>query len=72
MVRPSVHQALVSVDEAGREAAATAAIVGEGRAADPAETITLTVGPRFIFLARDRATGALLRIGRVSELEQPA
>ena len=69
LITDVVHQAFVSVDEAGTEAAAaTAAIVGITRAA--VEPATLTIDRPFIFLVRDRATGAVLLVGRVSELEQ--
>ena len=72
LISDVVHQAFVEVDEAGTEAAAaTAVIVGVRRAVDPGELVTLTVDRPFIFLVRDRATGALLFVGRVSELEQP-
>ena len=65
-----VHQAFLPVDEARTEAtAATAATVGITRAA--AEPVTLTIDRPFIFLVRDRATDAVLFVGRVSELEQP-
>ena len=69
LVADVVHQAFLSVDEAGTEAAAaTAATVGITRAA--AEPVTLTIDRPFIFLVRDRATDAVLFVGRVSELEQ--
>ena len=72
LITDVVHQAFVEVDEAGTEAAAaTAVIVGVKRAVEPGELVTLTVDRPFIFLVRDRATGALLFVGRVSELEQP-
>ena len=69
LITDVVHQAFVSVDEAGTEAAAaTAAIVGITRAA--IEPVTLTIDRPFIFLVRDRATGDVLLVGRVSDLEQ--
>ena len=65
-----VHQAFLSVDEAGTEAtAATAAMTGITRAA--VEPATLTIERPFIFLVRDRTTDAELLAGRVSELGQP-
>ena len=70
LVADVVHQAFLSVDEAGTEAtAATAATVGITRAA--AEPVTLTIDRPFIFLVRDRSTDAVLFAGRVSELGQP-
>ena len=69
LITDVVHQAFVSVDEAGTEAAAaTAVIVGITRAA--VEPVTLTIDRPFVFLVRDRATGAVLLVGRVSDLEQ--
>ena len=57
LVADVVHQAFLSVDEAGTEAAAaTAATVGITRAS--AEPVTLTIDRPFIFLVRDRATDA--------------
>ena len=65
-----VHQAFLSVDEAGTEAtAATAAAMGIRRAA--VEPVTPTIDRPFIFLVRDRTTDAELLAGRVSELGQP-
>ena len=55
-----VHKAFVSVDEEGTEAAAaTAAVFLES------EPTLVTVDRPFIFLIRDRATGAALFLGRV-------
>ena len=58
-----VHKAFVSVDEEGTEAAAataaTAVMVLES------EPLLVTVDRPFIFLIRDRATGAVLFLGRV-------
>ena len=68
LITDVVHQAFVSVDEAGTEAAAvTAAIVGITRAAE--EPVTLTIDRPFIFLVRDQATDAVLFVGRVADLE---
>ena len=65
-----VHQAFLSVDEAGTGAtAATAVMLGIRRAA--VEPATLTIDRPFIFLVRDRSTDAELFAGRVSELGQP-
>ena len=65
-----VHQAFLSVDEAGAEAtAATAAMLGITRAA--VEPVTPTIDRPFIFLVRDRSTDAELFAGRVSELGEP-
>jgi serpin B len=62
-IQDVVHQAFVSVDENGTEAAAaTAVIVGETSAPPPA---TLTIDRPFIFAIIDRPTGTTLFIGRV-------
>ena len=71
LIKNVVHQAFVSVDEAGTEAAAaTAAIVGIPKSVDPEAPITLTIDRPFVFLVRDRATDAVLFVGRVAELGQ--
>ncbi|MDA0336515.1 MAG: serpin family protein, partial [bacterium] len=58
-----VHKAFVSVDEAGTEAAAaTGVVAGVTSAPQPA---TLDVDRPFLFLIRDRETGAVLFLGRV-------
>jgi serpin B len=59
-----VHQAVVSVDEKGTEAAAaTAASMKAGGA--PQEPIPVRADHPFLFLIRDRGTGAILFMGRV-------
>ena len=55
-----VHKAFVSVDEEGTEAAAATAVVVQE--SGPTQ---VTVDRPFIFLIRDRATGAVLFLGRV-------
>jgi serpin B len=58
-----VHKAFVSVDEKGTEAAAA---TGVGVAASaPSQNAEFTVDRPFVFLIRDRETGAILFIGRV-------
>lgn len=58
-----LHKGFVAIDEKGTEAAAaTAVIVGDTSAPEPA---TLTVDRPFVFFIRDRPTGAILFIGRV-------
>ena len=63
-VEDVVHQAFVSVDEAGTEAAAATAVLLRNESAGP-PPVALTIDRPFIFLIRDRATGAILFIGRV-------
>ena len=63
-----VHQAFVSVDEAGTEAAAaTAVIVGadSGIPQDPPEPVHMVVDRPFLFGISDTQTGALLFVGEV-------
>jgi serpin B len=59
-----IHQANITVDEAGTEAAAaTAVVVNEVSA--PAVRMTLNVDRPFLFAVRDVPTGAVLFLGRV-------
>ena len=63
-----IHQANITVDEAGTEAAAATA-VGIDTTAAPAEEpepILLTVDRPFLYALRDRETGAVLFLGRVT------
>ncbi len=61
-----VHQAFVSVDEEGTEAAAATAVMMQTESAKP-RPVSVTVDRPFIFLIRDRATGTALFVGRVTE-----
>ena len=68
-----IHEAFVLVDEGGTEAAAaTASIVVSRNTSDPPPPIEVTVDRPFIFLIRDRATNAILFVGRVVEVEGTA
>jgi serpin B len=63
-----VHQANITVDEAGTEAAAATAVIMEVTSAPPGsepEPIHLTVDRPFLYALRDRQTGAMLFLGRV-------
>ena len=60
-----VHQAFVSVDEAGTEAAAATAVISAGTAAHTDPPVKLTLDHPFVFFVRDNATGAILFLGRV-------
>jgi serpin B len=60
-----LHKALVRVNEEGTQAAAATAIAMAGGAAAPSRIVEFTVDRPFIFLIRDRATGAVLFVGRV-------
>ena len=59
-----IHEAFVSVDEAGTEAAAATAVVMT-MTAPPGAPVEVTVDHPFIFLIRDIETGAILFFGRV-------
>ena len=67
-VSSAVHQADITVDEAGTEAAAATAIAGAAGAA-PGEDppIDMTVDHPFFFAIRDTDTGAVLFQGRVTD-----
>ena len=57
-----IHQAFISVDEQGTEAAAATAVVWEMLSGPPP---SLTLNHPFIFLIRDIPTNTILFIGRV-------
>jgi len=60
-----VHQAFISVDEKGTEAAAATAVVTNGSTSPaPPKQVTLTIDKPFVFFLRDSATGTILFQGR--------
>jgi len=59
-----IHQTFVKVNEAGTEAAAATAVVGEMGISRPK---TFTADHPFIFIIQERDTGAILFLGRVSD-----
>lgn len=61
-----VHQANITVDEKGTEAAAATA-VGAGATSSPAEPVILEIDRPFVYAVRDRPTGAVLFLGRVGD-----
>lgn len=64
-IQEVLHKAFVGVNEAGTEAAAaTAVIVGDESAPQPA---ALTLDRPFLFAIRDNLTGSLLFVGRVAD-----
>lgn len=67
-----IHQANITVDEAGTEAAAATAVVVEAGSAAPSpdQPIEMVVDRPFVFAVRDRATGAVLFLGRVADPSQ--
>jgi serpin B len=60
-----IHQAMVSVDEKGTEAAAATAAVEGGTGAPPPRAIAIKVDHPFLFLIRENKTGAVLFLGRL-------
>jgi serpin B len=64
-IQDVLHKAFVGVNEAGTEAAAaTAVIVGDESAPEPA---AITLDHPFLFLIRDNITGSVLFVGRVAD-----
>jgi len=63
-VQTAIHQANISVDEEGTEAAAATALGIAGSAA-PTDVVTMTVDRPFIYLINDDLTSELLFVGRV-------
>ena len=61
------HQAFVSVDEEGTEAAAATAII-IGITGIPSPQLTLAIDHSFIFLIREIQTGLILFMGKVASL----
>ncbi|MCA9619086.1 MAG: serpin family protein [Myxococcales bacterium] len=61
------HKTFVAVDEKGTEAAAATAVVMPRGGAKPAEPKRVVCDHPFLFLIRDRKSGALLFIGRVDD-----
>ncbi|MGC9399858.1 MAG: serpin family protein [Anaerolineae bacterium] len=58
------HKAYVAVDEEGTEAAAATAVI-VGLESMPMTDVEITIDRPFIYLIRDRETGAVLFLGRV-------
>jgi serpin B len=61
------HQANITVDEAGTEAAAATAAVISATAAPAEEPVKLVLDRPFLFLIRDVPTGAIVFLGRVAD-----
>ncbi len=61
-----VHEAFISVDEEGTEAAAATAVVMAATGLPP-DLVELTVDRPFVFVLRDVDTGAILFLGRVAD-----
>jgi serpin B len=60
-----LHKAFVSLDEAGTEAAAAAAVITGETSAPGGPPLEVTIDRPFVFLIRDIETGAILFVGRV-------
>ena len=63
-IREVIHQAFVSVDEQGTEAAAATGVVVQLESERP-DPVLVAIDRPFIFLVRDSDTGAILFLGRV-------
>jgi serpin B len=61
-----LHKGFVAIDENGTEAAAATAVVVNADSAAP-EPAVLNVDRPFMFFIRDRPTGAILFVGRVTD-----
>jgi serpin B len=68
MIGGVIHQANITVDETGTEAAAATAVVMVATGAPaPTEPVTFTVDRPFTFWLRETSTGAIVFIGRVND-----
>ena len=66
LISAVIHKAFVSVDEKGTEAAAATGVVVKTES-EFGEVKTVMVDRPFIFLIRDRATDAILFLGRIED-----
>jgi len=64
LIQDVIHEGVVKIDEEGTEAAAATAVI-IGTTSAPAVTFDVTVDRPYIFIIRDRPTGAVLFVGRV-------
>ncbi len=64
LIQEVLHEAFISVDEEGTEAAAATAVIA-GVTSAPQLSVELTVDRPFLFFIRDRESGATLFMGRV-------
>ncbi len=70
MLSDVIHKAFIEIDEKGGEAAAATAVVTKqtSRAEPKRETYNFTVDHPFIFMIREKSTGAIVFMGRVTDL----
>jgi serpin B len=66
LISDVIHEAYIAVDEEGTEAAAATAVVMRATAA-PSDVVDLRIDRPFLFALQDRATGAVLFMGRVAD-----
>ena len=66
LIQDVLHEAFISVDEDGTEAAAATAVV-VGLTSAPLESVELRLDRPFLFLIQERETGAVLFLGRVTD-----
>ncbi len=64
-IQAVVHKAFIAVGEKGTEAAAASAVVVGRKAADPPPEVLVAADRPFLYVLRDRPTGAVLFLGRV-------
>jgi serpin B len=68
MIGGVIHQANITVDEEGTEAAAATAVVMMATSAPvPEEPVVLTIDRPFTFWLRERTTGVIVFMGRVND-----
>jgi serpin B len=60
-----IHQATITVDEHGTEAAAATAVVGDTSGGGPDGEVSVAVDRPFLYVIRDGGTGEILFVGRV-------
>lgn len=65
LVDQVIHQAWVSIDEEGTEAAAVTLVIAQDMAFEP--TFPIRADHPYLFVIRDRLTGSLLFMGRVED-----
>ena len=71
MIGKVIHQANITVDEVGTEAAAATAVVMDVTSApEPQEPVVLTIDRPFAFWLRERSTGVIVFMGRVTDPSQ--